>query len=240
MHQYEENARRELRLWQQKMCRRPSFTSRAAKSLQTKINGIIPEQVHALVTGTVKNMVRITLFGWEHTTPPPWKHATLAARERKVNEKLQTYRKAAALSGAGTGAGGILLGLADLPLLMSIKLKFLFDAAALYGYDVTDYRERLYILNIFQLAFSSDERRQEVYCQMLRWDEHVAQLPADLEEFDWMTFQQEYRDSIDLAKMMQLIPGIGAVVGAVANYSLLNKLGETAIQSYRLRWFGSR
>jgi hypothetical protein len=40
-------------------------------------------------------------------------------------EKLNFYKKAAAASGAGTGAGGILLGLADFPLLLSLKMKFL-------------------------------------------------------------------------------------------------------------------
>ncbi|WP_192811883.1 EcsC family protein, partial [Paenisporosarcina sp. TG20] len=40
---------------------------------------------------------------------------------------------------------------------------------------------------------------------------------------------------IDLVKMFQLIPGIGAVVGAFVNYNLLDQLGETAMNSYRVR-----
>ena len=51
------------------------------------------------------------------------------------------------------GAGGILLGLADFPLLLGIKIKFLFDAATLYGFDTSDKEERLFILHVFQLAF---------------------------------------------------------------------------------------
>jgi hypothetical protein len=39
--------------------------------------------------------------------------------------------------------------------------------------------------------------------------------PYDVDQFDWRSFQQEYRDYIDLAKMAQLIPVIGAVVGAI-------------------------
>jgi hypothetical protein len=56
-----------------------------------------------------------------------------------------------------------------------------------------------------------------------------------MNSFDWRTFQQEYRDYIDLAKLMQLVPGIGAVVGAVANFRLMDKLGETAVNAYRMR-----
>ena len=40
-------------------------------------------------------------------------------------------------------------------------------------------------------------------------------------EFDWRNFQQEYRDYIDLAKMAQLIPVIGAPVGIVVNNRLI-------------------
>ena len=61
-------------------------------------------------------------------------------------------------------------------------------------------------------------------------------MPDDVRSFDWRTFQQEYRDYIDIAKLLQLVPGIGAAVGTVVNYRLTNKLGETAKNAYRLRW----
>jgi hypothetical protein len=47
-------------------------------------------------------------------------------------------------------------------------------------------------------------------------------------------------DYIDLAKMLQLVPVIGAVVGAYANYKLLDRLGETAVNCYRLRIFAPK
>ena len=75
------------------------------------------------------------------------------------------------VEGAGTGAGGILLGLADFPLLLSIKMKFLFEAAAVYGFNTKEYEERLFILHVFQLAFSSDEIRKETLKVMEHWDE---------------------------------------------------------------------
>lgn len=128
-----------------------------------------------------------------------------------------------------------MLGLADFPILLSLKMKFLFDAANLYGYDVKDFRERLYILHLFQLAFSSSEKRLVVYNKVLNWDQQIELLPRSMETFDWRSFQQEYRDYIDLAKLFQLVPVIGAFVGAYANYQLMDKLGETAMNGYRLR-----
>ena len=37
--------------------------------------------------------------------------------------------------------------------------------------------------------------------------------------------------------MAQLVPGIGAVVGVVINYRLIKKLGITAMNAYRMRYF---
>lgn len=129
------------------------------------------------------------------------------------------------------------MSLADFPLLLGIKMKMLFDISAIYGYDVKDYRERLFILHIFQLAFSSKEESQQVFIKMQDWDNKAHQLPTNIDEFDWLTFQQQYRDYIDLAKLAQMLPFVGAAVGAVANYKLIEKLGKTAMMSYRLRYF---
>ena len=69
------------------------------------------------------------------------------------------------------------------------------------------------------------------------WESYADTLPMDKESFDWRTFQQEYRDYTDLAKFFQLVPIIGGPVGAVANYKLVEKLGYTSINGYRLRYF---
>jgi hypothetical protein len=156
-------------------------------------------------------------------------------REEAVLKKIGWYRKTAAIEGGITGAGGILLGLADFPILISLKLKLLFDIAVLYGMDIHDYRERVYILHIFELAFSSDEHRKKIYLKMKDWEDKRKHLPPDIDAFDWRTFQQEYRDYIDLAKMAQLIPVIGAPVGLLVNYRLIKKLGITAMNAYRMR-----
>jgi hypothetical protein len=107
--------------------------------------------------------------------------------------------------------------------------------AALYGYDPDDYKERIYILHIFELAFSSHVHRKSVYLEMAGWDEKSNALPADIHDFDWRSFQQEYRDYIDLAKMAQLLPVIGAPVGFFVNRKLIDKLGVTAMNAYRMR-----
>lgn len=233
---YELTALQELRAWQAEMQQDPSLLNKLSRKVQTKLNSYIPEKVHNAITATIKQVIKAVLFGAKHTTAKPLQHTSLELKEAVVRERIEFYKKTAAAEGGITGAGGFLLGLADFPLLLSLKLKMLFDIAAMYGYDAADYRERVYLLHIFQLAFSGQQQRREVYRQIEDWETKREHLPQDINQFDWRTFQQEYRDYIDLAKMAQLIPVIGAPIGAVVNYRLLQKLGTTAINAYRLRW----
>lgn len=232
---YEEHIHIELQFWQLKMQKKPSLTDRVSQQLQEKINGLIPEKVHRVITLTIEKMVKAVLLGAGYTTKTSRSADSIQFRESLVKQRIAFYQKTASVEGAITGAGGFLMGMAEFPVLIGIKLKMLFEIASLYGYDVQDYKERLYILYIFQLAFSSQKSRNSVYHTVAGWEEYMRSLPADEHEFNWRSFQQEYRDYIDLAKMAQLIPFIGAAVGAVANYKLLEGLGETAMNCYRLR-----
>jgi hypothetical protein len=237
MQEYEQIAFDELKRWQKEMLRKPSILNKLSKSVQTKINSYIPEKVHRAITTAIKQMVRGVLFGARYTTKTPASIYTLRQTEEAIEKLVNTYKHTAAVEGGITGAGGILLGLADFPILLGIKLKMLFDIAALYGFDVKDYKERVYILHIFELAFSSQEHRRNVFLKMQDWDEKKKQLPDDVNAFDWRNFQQEYRDYIDLVKMAQLIPGIGAVVGIVVNYKLIKQLAQAAMNAYRMRLY---
>lgn len=240
MNDYELQVFRQVSVWQRAMLRNPGYFNRQAKKWQDKINRIIPEKVHKAITTAIKQMFRLVLLGSKMTSPAVRTEGSLELREAIVLEKIKFYKNTAAAEGGITGAGGILLGLADFPLLLGIKIKLLFEIAAVYGFDTKDYKERLYLLYIFQLAFCSDQRRKEVFLTLQDWDNMSRSLPADIHDFDWRTFQQEYRDYIDLAKMAQLVPVIGAPVGAIVNFRLINKLGRTAMNAYRLRWQRSR
>ncbi|MCD4837815.1 MULTISPECIES: EcsC family protein [Neobacillus] len=232
MNEYELKVYDEIEDWKRKITRRSGMMNRVSKKAQEKINEFIPEKVHELMTESIKGMVKATLFGSQLTTNR--KQAiglSLEERDELVKKKISSFQKTAIIEGAGTGAGGILLGLADFPLLLTIKMKFLFESASIYGFDTKEYEERLFLLHVFQLAFSSDEIRRNTLVVIENWEERKKELV----EMDWRKFQQEYRDYIDFVKMLQLVPGIGAFVGAYANNNLLKTLGETAMNAYRLR-----
>ncbi len=234
---YETQKQAEVELWKVKMRKAPSFSSQLAKRLQNRINQAIPEKVHQAITAAIQQMTRAVFFGVGFTTRTPVIPESLESCEAKVIEKIKFYRNTAAAEGAITGAGGILLGLADFPLWLTLKMKMLFEIAALYGYDTSRYQERVHMLHIFELSFSSPANRNKVFEVLANWDAHEKTLPPDIRDFDWRNFQQEYRDYIDIAKLLQLVPGIGAAVGALVNHRLTMKLGRTAMNAYRMRHF---
>jgi len=228
---YETLVLKEIQAWKQKQLQHPGFIKQLTKQTQNKINGLIPAKVHQAVTVAVKGLVKTTLAGSNLLPKKPAAPPTLYEQDQLLKEKLNIYRKTAVAEGAGTGFGGILLGLADFPLLLSIKMKFLYEAAAVYGYDTRQYEERLFLLHVFQLAFSNNEKRRET----LEIIEHWETRKQAILDMDWHSLQQEYRDYMDIAKLLQLVPGFGAIVGAYANHNLMEQLGETAMNAYRMR-----
>jgi uncharacterized protein (DUF697 family) len=235
MDNYTNYAQAELGLWLYQMKKPPGFTGRVTHGIQSKINDWIPEKVHHTITSAIENMVKAVITGSSWIVPKPDESLSFKQREFKARNRIKWYRNTASVEGALTGAGGILLGFADFPAFLTIKMKMLFDIAALYGFDTKNYQERLFLLYIFQISFSTQSRRNDLIGLLENWDSYRHDLPEDLGAFDWRTFQLDYRDYIDLAKLAQLVPIIGAGVGAIANYRLTEHLGKNAMNAYRLR-----
>lgn len=235
MDSYQHYVDAELGLWLFEMKKPASLMGRLTHGFQSKVNKMIPEKIHQAITVAIQNMVKGVLVGSSWIVPKTESGILLKEREQKVRDRIKWYRNTASVEGAVTGAGGILLGLADFPAFLTIKMKMLFDIAALYGFDTKDYHERLFLLYVFQLSFSGQKRRNEIIGLLENWDSYSSTLPKNLDSFDWRTFQLDYRDYIDLAKLAQLVPIIGAPVGAIANYKLTEHLGKNAMNAFRLR-----
>lgn len=232
---YEAWAQGEVDHWRGRVLKAPGGLDRAARAVQARINRIIPEKVHAVVTDVMQRMTRAILVGADIATFTTAPQATpLSERDRRARRTILGYRATAAAEGGITGAGGFWMSAADFPALIVIKFKLLFELAAIYGHPGEAFGERLFILKLFELAFSGADHRAAVFHGLEGWD--ARSHPQDFQAFDWRTFQQEYRDYIDLPKMAQMIPMIGAPVGAVVNWSLLDRLGDTAVNAYRMRW----
>lgn len=227
--------RAEVASWRARILKPPGLWDKATRGTQDRINKVIPERVHQIVTAGVEAMTKGILFGSDLLKVRPAPHASLAAAELKARAVIKVYRNTAGVEGGVAGAGGFVLAAADFPALMAIKVRMLGDIVAAYGWGGGSLRERLFVLHIFHLAFASARRRPEALADLERWIAGVDQ-PDVIADYDWRTFQIEYRDHIDLAKMAQLIPVIGAPIGAVVNWRLVDRLGETAVMACRMRW----
>jgi len=228
---YYQTIRKELDAWENEMVSSPRLSNRISKGVQTKIQNLIPDKAQAAITVAIKAMVESILYGSSLLTQTKKAaEPTLSESEFLIERKFNTYYKLAVAQGIGFGLGGFLINLADLPALLSLKVKFLFDCGKLYGFDLDKKSERLFLLYVFQLAFCCDKRRLQIYPIIKCWDR-----VADDMEMDWGKLQIEYRDYLDISKLLQLLPVVGAVAGGAANHSLMKKLKVTAMNCYRLR-----
>ena len=236
---YKQKVKLEIAEWEHKMFKPPGLLERTSKSIGTRINHLLPQKVHNIITTTIRTIIHTALFGAEYTpsrSVKPIKELELADYEAK--EIFALYQKIAVAEGAGTGAGGIMLSAVDFPALIAIKMKFLFEVAHAYGYSTKHFSERVFILKIFQLTYAGADNRAILLKSIKNWHVEKKQWLSDTEYYrnlDWDTFQVEYRDSIDFRKMLQMVPGIGAIAGAWANYTIVEELREYAMNAYRLR-----
>ena len=219
------------------MLKAPSRLDRAARNLQQGVNRIIPEP-RPRRPHRVEQLTRAIITGVEYVPATPLAAAPLSVRDQPGVRRHRPLPRRRGGGGRRPPASAALALGGRLPALITLKMKLLFDVGAAYGRAGDTLADRLYALAIFQLAFSSPERRAEVFRHLEAWDDRPH--PASLDDVDWRTFQQEYRDYIDLAKLAQMIPWVGAPIGAVANWRLTERLGRTAVNAYRLRWLATR
>ncbi|MCV9388866.1 EcsC family protein [Reichenbachiella ulvae] len=232
---YKEKINSEVEEWKVSIQTPQPISYSGIKRLQRKINKMTPHRVHELITNTVKQITRGVLSGVEYTTSKPATTLAIHNAEDIIRETIWFYASSAAAQGAFTGLGGIFSSIADFPLWMSIKMKMLFEIAGHYGFDTQDYKERLFILHVFQLSFASPSRRPRLLKLIENWEQSSEELPSNIHDFDWKKFQLEYRDNLDISKVFQLIPGIGAIIGGCVNHKLTYRLGKTAMMAYRIR-----
>ncbi|MEI7931847.1 MAG: M24 family metallopeptidase C-terminal domain-containing protein [Alphaproteobacteria bacterium] len=100
---YEAKARRQLAAWRARMEKPAGRMGAAARKLQVRINRLIPEQIHAVITGAIEAMTRAMLIGADFTTPPPLTGLSLQEREKLAEQKIMGWRLAATAEGGVFG-----------------------------------------------------------------------------------------------------------------------------------------
>ncbi|MEM6646287.1 MAG: EcsC family protein [Bacteroidota bacterium] len=146
----------------------------------------------------------------------------------------------AAIEGGGTGFGGAVLIIADIPLLFGINLRMIQQIGAAYGFAMRDASFRPLVLAIFNVAASNSKEAKHL---ALREVSVAAAAFANNLEYRGRTsgtFREQNRHlpreiakNIVGRKLAQAIPIAGAAVGAGINYWFTMESAETAYMLFR-------
>lgn len=146
----------------------------------------------------------------------------------------------AAVEGGGTGLGGALLILADIPLLFTINLRLIQQIAASYGFALGGPEYRPLVTATFNAAVSGSHDAKN---QALREVSVAAAAFANDLEYRGRvrgTFREQNRHlpreiakNLVGRKLAQMIPVAGAAVGAGINYWFTTETATTAHMLFR-------
>ncbi|HYE78926.1 MAG TPA: EcsC family protein [bacterium] len=180
--------------------------------------------------------------------------ADLRGHDLRLSDDLaklmsQPHVTATALTGAGFGMGGMALLALDLPSLFAMNLRMIQSTARCYGYDLADPVERHYALQLFE-ASSGDTARKMALLQELQYVrtmiaraalEQAAEnsgLAAALMALRKMASRVGW--TLSERKLLQIVPLVGAGVGAAFNYQFSRQVQTAAQMGYRKRFLADK
>lgn len=185
---------------------------------------------------------------------PTLDHALQAADER-ARESWNYHIGYAVVEGGATGAGGFVGLAADIPALFSILLREIQEVGTCYGFDVTTDREQDYLLHILQAGFAANVKTKMGFIVSLKefeqiliniaWKKMAEDLASkQISKHSLLAALRQFAKTLGFQltkrKALQLVPVVGALVGASLNGTLANDIGKAAYMSYRRRWISEK
>jgi len=141
--------------------------------------------------------------------------------------------------------GGILgflgIGLPDIPLFISVTLKTLYEIALSYGYSYDTDEEKAYLLLLICGAITVGEPQKAFHLELEQLSDKIDHNIATEVNLDKQirTTSDLLSNSLLTAKFIQGIPVVG-MIGGVANYNILSKVGKYAGIKYHKRYLLSK
>ncbi|PKH07119.1 EcsC family protein [Moritella sp. Urea-trap-13] len=166
----------------------------------------------------------------------------------KVNGYLGAkYKSLAAAEGAAAGSVG-LVGIApDIVAIIALNQRAIAEYATYFGFDISSQQERLFALNILGYASSPDDLAKQVaMAQLVKIGQDVAKKKTwkVLEQHTFVQIIQTIAKSLGIrltkAKLAQVVPATGAIVGGGFNAYYTSKVCDTAYYLYRERFLAEK
>ncbi len=157
------------------------------------------------------------------------------------------YKSLATSEGAAAGFVGLPGIPPDIIALITLNQRAIGEYATYFGFDISSQHERLFALNILGLASSpNDASKQIAMAQLVRIAKDVAKKKVwkDLEQNSFVRIIQVIARSLGSrltkAKLSQIIPVAGAVVGGGFNAYYTSKVCDAAYFLYRERFLAEK
>lgn len=179
----------------------------------------------------------------------------LEAADESAREFWTYHIGYAALEGGIAGAAGLAGLAADIPALFAILVRELQEIATCYGVDVTIDREHDYLLHVLRAGFATNVKAKMGFIVTLKeveqilinvaWKKMAEDLASkQLTKHSLLAGIRQFAKTLGFQltkrKALQLVPVIGAIVGASLNGTLANDIGKAAYISYRRRWIAEQ
>lgn len=180
-----------------------------------------------------KTMERFRM--WEQPLTPKQAKAELKRMERQGRNAQLLGRLAAGAEGTVLGVLGI--GLPDIPVILALLLRSLYQSADRYGFSYHSPEERQYLLLLLQGALTQGEERLHYSREadtLGRALDHGWAIEVNVEETVASTSRCLARELL-LVKFVQGIPLVGAV-GGLSNLSISGRVARYGRIKYQKRF----
>jgi hypothetical protein len=209
----------------------PAFIHKKVGQLLDEIGGYIQTGGQYLV----QEQKILCKFAENDITPPleQIKHFPLETMDRVCDEIVQSRVTFAQYQGATTGVGGIFTLAIDIPALLGLALKTLQEVAIAYGYNPKEKRERIFIIKCLQFSSADIVGKKAILEQLTAFNDEHQQVFSQLQ--GWREVMMTLRDQYSWKKLLQIIPIVGIVFGAMFNKSMIEGIAEAGKMLYRKR-----
>ncbi len=167
--------------------------------------------------------------------------------DRVVGYLGAKYKGLAAGEGATTGAIGMLGIPPDIIALITMNLRAIGEYATYYGFDISSQHERLFAMNLLGLASGpTDTAKTLAMAQLVRIAQDVARKKTwdQLQKHAFVKVIQQIAKALGIrltkAKLAQVVPAAGAIVGAGFNVYFTSKVCAAAYNLYRQRFLAEK
>ena len=146
-----------------------------------------------------------------------------------LNSTISTFE------GAGLGLLGI--GIPDIPVFIAMILKTIYETALSYGFNYEDESEKIYILNLINVALTSEEEKLFFSDKLIKIEKNI-ELGLDIEyilDDEIKVTSKVLSNNLLIAKFIQGLPIVG-VIGGFTNYKSINKISKYARIKYKQRY----